>query len=50
MTLCFAVGHEVEEREVRARMDRPHVKAVEGMGVKRDVIMSAIRKRLQQTG
>lgn len=44
------VGYEVEEREVRARMDPPHVKVVEGMGVKRDVIMSAIRKRLQQTG
>lgn len=44
------VQHEVEEREVKARMDRPDVKVVEEMGVRRDLIMSAIRRRLLETG
>ena len=44
------VRHEVEEREVKARMDRPHVKVVEEMGVSRDLIMTVIRKRLLEKG
>ena len=48
--LWFPVRHEVEEREVKARMDRPHVKVVEEMGVRRDLVMTCIRKRLHETG
>ena len=46
----FQARHTVEEREVKARMDRQHVKVVEEMGISRELIMSVIRKRLLESG
>lgn len=40
----------VEEREVRARMDRDHVRVVEKMGISRNIIERAIRRQLNEQG
>ncbi|WAR06732.1 BIR7A-like protein [Mya arenaria] len=42
-------AYQIEEREVRARMDSPYVRKIEGL-VSRDIIMTTIRKRLMETG
>ena len=40
----------VEEREIKARMDTPIVRAVLDMGFDRSIVMKAIRKQLRQKG
>ena len=52
---CFlahmpGVQFRVEEREVKARMDTPAVRAVLDMGFNRDVVLNAIRKQLGNRG
>ena len=44
------VQHRVEEREVKARMDTPAVRAVLDMGFDRNVVLNAIRKQLSNRG
>ena len=44
------VQHRVEEREVKARMDTPAVRAVLDMGFERNVVLNAIRKQLSNRG
>ena len=44
------VHYRVEEREVKARMDTPAVRAVLDMGFERNVVLNAIRKQLSNRG
>ena len=44
------VQYRVEEREVKARMDTPAVRAVLDMGFDRSIVLNAIRKQLRQRG
>ena len=43
-------GHQVETREVRARMELPMVRAVLETGVDRNSVMKVIERRLRTTG
>ena len=43
-------GHQVETREVRARMELPMVRAVLETGVDRNSVMKVIERRLRETG
>ncbi len=40
----------VEEREIKARMDTPAVRAVLNMGFERPLVMTTLRKQLRQNG
>lgn len=42
--------HQVEAREVRARMELPMVRAVLETGVSRNSVMQVIERRLRETG
>ena len=44
------VQYRVEEREIKARMDTPAVRAVLDMGFDRSIVLNAIRKQLRQKG
>ena len=44
------VQYRVEEREVKARMDTPAVRAVLDMGFDRNLVLNAIRKQLHNSG
>ncbi|XP_061171223.1 baculoviral IAP repeat-containing protein 7-like isoform X1 [Saccostrea echinata] len=43
-------GHQVEAREIRARMELPMVRAVLETGVDRNSVMQVIERRLRETG
>lgn len=46
----FVLEHQVEAREVRARMELPMVRAVLETGVSRNSVMQVIERRLRETG
>lgn len=46
----FLLEHQVEAREVRARMELPMVRAVLETGVSRNSVMQVIERRLRETG
>ena len=45
-----AGGHQIEDREIKARMELPLVRTVLSTGVSKSSVMKAIEKRLRDTG
>ncbi len=55
LLVCIAGGASgtrfmVQEREIKARMDTPAVRAVLNMGFERPLVMTTLRKQLRQNG
>lgn len=50
LVYLFVLEHQVEAREVRARMELPMVRAVLETGVSRNSVMQVIERRLRETG
>ena len=53
-TICIldtgGVEYRVEQREIKARMDTPAVRAVLDMGFERNLVMNTIGRRLRTSG